>query len=247
MDNKKIPTKLGVIIIILFTITAIAFILIYESNYKVSTIMSNHNIASDTDQNYQLQGKKIAESGIVQGAPDTDIGTIMNGLYTNVKYAYKINIPENFDIDRNGPAQDQTSLIRIFLKTDKPFLFSIHASHSEFKNVDGWFKSYEQNLSKTSSYEGVEIKIPSIVSKERINVDRTEAIRIVLDNMPFSNYLIVFIKNNFIYTVSYNGFLTEEEDIIFKRSTNKKEVLKKFQFNHRRELNEMIDSLIFTK
>lgn len=251
MINKKISTIAGSLIIIAI-VAALDFSFL-ASNKKEETQNQNNVVLNNSDlenkEGVKQKEEKIVENNAIQEDIRTNDSLIINGIYENTQYNYKINIPENFIINKNGPAQDQDSLIRIFPKTDKPFMFSVYVGTSKFKNIDSWLIDYKQTLSKINSYEGVEIDTPSITSKERININGITAMKIVLNNMPFSDYLIVFIKDNLLYKFSYNGFLTDQEelDIAGKQVENKNDLTQEYRLKHRQELDKIFDSMRFTK
>ena len=247
MINKKISTIAGSLIIVAI-VAALGFSFL-GSNKKEEIQGQNNIVLDNSDSGKKEEVKQGEEKVIGNNSAEKNNAPIADGIYENMQYGYKINIPENFIINKNGPAQDRDSLIRIFPKTDKPFMFSVYVSNSKFKNIDSWLIDYKQNLSKINSYEGIEIDTPSITSKERININGITAIKIVLNNMPFSNYLIVFIKDNLLYEFLYNGFLTDQEelDIAGKQVKNKNDLTQEYKLKHRQELDKIFDSMIFTK
>ncbi len=166
-------------------------------------------------------------------------------LYKNAIYGYEIEIPYDFEI-KTGSIENPDSAINIISKQDNTPLFSIYAETSKFKNIDTWLADYQKKLSRMTSYEGVKINPPAIISKEKIYINEIEAIKIYLNNMPYSNYLTAIIKDNFLYTISYNGLLLENERGLLKENSNNQEDIRtEFQSKHQVELNKIIESFKF--
>lgn len=222
MKNIKIPMWVGTSIIVIFTIMVSAFVWKYEKNKLKSEI-------KNTKQHQQEESSKAAAS------------------YKNITYNYEMEIPSDFDA-KTGSTKNPDSLINIISKKDKKPLFSVNVEPSKFKNIDNWLSDYQQKLSKITSYEGVKINPPSILSNEKASVDGTEAIKVTVHNMPYSNYLVVFIKDKFIYTISYNGlFLEDEEKLLEDKPDNQVNMRYKFQSQYRMELDKIVSSFRFIK
>lgn len=220
MDNKKIPTILRIIIIVIIAITVGMLVWKIEENQPEPEhqIQKNNN----PKQNYE----NIT-------------------LYKNAIYGYKIEIPYDFEI-KTGSMENPDSLINFISKKDNTPLFSIYAETSKFKNINTWLSDYQKKLSQMTSYEGVKINPPTIISKEKIYINEVEAIKIYLNNMPYSNYLTAIIKDNFLYTISYNGLLLENERSLLKENSNNQENIRtEFQLKHQVELNKIIESFKF--
>ncbi|TSD01057.1 MAG: Uncharacterized protein Athens071425_504 [Parcubacteria group bacterium Athens0714_25] len=165
--------------------------------------------------------------------------------YENKSYNYRIENLTSFNVE-TGSVKNPDSLIKIISKADNTPLFSIDAEISKFSNVNDWLDDYQKKLSQITSYEGVEINPPVILSKEKIYIDGIEAIKLTIENMPYSDYLIAIIKNKFIYTISYNGLLlTSEKDALKEQSNNQSDLALTFKIKHRAELDKIIDSFRF--
>ena len=229
MKNQKVDTKLGVAILIIIAITVGAFV------WKVGKereVQQSANITLPQKQT-QDKGKAMGNSESIDS-------------YENATYGYKIDIPAGFDFKTAGSKEDADSLIKIGLKQDGTELFAVYVETSKFKNIGEWLNDYQKKLTQINSYEGVEINTPIVLSKEKTIVDGEEAMKIVVQNMPYEDYLIVFIKNEFVYKISYNGlFLTDEKSLLEGRSTNEKKLRSEFQLKHRAKLDKIVESFKF--
>jgi ribosomal protein S16 len=75
MDNKNISTKLGVVIIVIFAVTALAFVLVYEKNKKISEV--KNNVAITVQESTQPENKRKEEAEKTE--PDSP-----SGKYTSI-------------------------------------------------------------------------------------------------------------------------------------------------------------------
>ncbi|MFA7209418.1 MAG: hypothetical protein WC120_03975 [Parcubacteria group bacterium] len=236
IDNKKIPTVLGTMIIVIIVITTIALVLKYEQIRNREDV-GMENIAaqrkSSENAQEQSQEKELAQINV------------SNGLYKNLKYDYQFNVPSNLKLEI-GSMNDPESLIRILSTQNNQSLFSINVEPSTTKNIDTWLNEYKQKISKITSYEGIKVNPPSILSSKKILVDSVDARAIVIKNMPYSNYSIVFIKNGFVYTLAYSGLLEKDEDVVIKKQPEQRDsLLSEFHLKHRQELDKIVESFKF--
>jgi hypothetical protein len=231
--HKKIPTGVGILLIVIITVTVAVLVLKYAEN---KTIESNSQVSLQDTKSVDVPNKVTSE-----------ISNESVASYKNTTYNYEINIPIKFNV-KTASLENPDSLIKIISKKDNRPLFSISAEVSKFKDIDGWLNGYQQTLSQMNYYEGVRVDPPIIISKEEIRVGGADAVKVVLHNMPYSDYLIAFIKNGLLYTISYNGLLTiDEENVTKKQSENQETSRSKFQLNHRAELDKITESFQFVK
>ncbi|HBI34331.1 MAG TPA: hypothetical protein DEA43_01735 [Candidatus Moranbacteria bacterium] len=240
MKNQKVGTSLGTIVLVIIAITVGAFAWMVIKNREVA----------EGPQSVAVQPKLVEKSQEqqIQGENKTEETIESSSSYENTSYGYSIYIPADFDFKTAGPKEDEDSLIRIRLKQDGTEFFSVYVEKSKFKNVDEWLNDYQNKLKQINSYEGVEINTPTILSKEKTNIDGVEAKKIVVYNMPYTDYLIVFIKDKFIYKLSYNGlFLSNETNLLGgQQSAIEKKLRSEFQLKYREQLNKIGESFKFT-
>lgn len=237
MDKKKIPTRVGMTVIVIVAITVSVLVWKYEKD-NGQIISQMPNIFPQQNQNEETQGAG-------NNQPIENIKTTKS--YKNGSYGYEIEIPDNFDI-KTGSLKDPESLINIISKNGNKPLFVIDVEISKFNNINSWLNDYRKKLRQTTSYEGVKINPPSILSEEKTNIDGAEAIKVTLQNMPYSYYSTVFIKDKFIYTISYNGLLlANEEELIKNDSDNQINLRSEFQSQHKMELDKIINSFKFIR
>ncbi|HLN19082.1 MAG TPA: hypothetical protein VK255_02845 [Patescibacteria group bacterium] len=222
MNQKKIPTGIGVALIVIIVVTIGVLVWKYEKNQKESVQETHLNVL-----------------------PKETIKNTSN--YKNEGYKYEIEIPIGFSV-KTGSLKDPDSLVNIISEQGNIPLFSIRAEISKFKDINDWIDDYQQKLAKITSYEGVKIDPPSILSKEETSLNGTEAIKIAVHNMPYSDYLVVMIKDKLIYTISYSGLLlTNEKNILKEQPINQENIRSEFQSKHREELDKIVSSFKFIK
>ncbi len=231
MKNQKVDTLLGAIILIIIAITVGVFVWKVE---KGQEMQQSANIALPQKQ-MQKEDKTMKNKESVNS-------------YENASYGYKIDIPAGFDFETAGPKNNPDSSIRISSKQDETELFYVYVETSKFKNINEWLNDYQKKIAQINSYEGVEINTPTVLSKEKTTIDGAEAIKIVVQSMPYSDYFIVFIKDEFAYKLSYNGlFLADEKSLLGGQPAEEKKLRSEFQLKHRAEMDAIVKSFKFTK
>jgi len=232
MKNKKISIGIGVVIIMIIAITVGVFVWKYEKNQKEMIQEMQANILLEKTQEAQVD---ILSEKVVEDP----------AYYKNEGYKYEIEIPSGFSI-KSGSLKDPDSLIKIISKQDNTPLFSIDVDYSKFKDINTWLANYKKELSQIDSYEGVEINPPSVLSTEKTIIDGVEAVKLTIHNMPYTDYLIVFIKNDLIYKIEYNGLLlSDEKNTLKEKGSSEKKLDLEFQLKHRTELDQIANSFKF--
>ncbi|EKE11421.1 MAG: hypothetical protein ACD_15C00082G0001 [uncultured bacterium] len=100
MDNKKISTKLGVAIIIIFAITVIAFVLVCDKNRETVEIKNNPmGIVKNKEPEKSTIDKSLEEvknnqEQMNQMAQQNN----KENIYTNQKYNFQITVPSDWKI-----------------------------------------------------------------------------------------------------------------------------------------------------
>ncbi len=233
--NEQVGTLAGTIILVIIAVTACVFVWKYEA------------IKNQTDtqiENITIQ-KKLVDGKQKDLQEKSTTLVINNGLYKNIKYNYQLEIPTNLKLE-SGSMNDPDSLIRLLSSQNNQPLFSIYAENSDSKNIDDWLSNYIQKISTMTSYEGVPVDPPSILSTKKIFIDSVAAIGVVIKNMPYSNYFIVFIKNGLVYNISYSGLLEKDEKgLLNSKPEEYNNLLSEFHLKHRLELDKIAESFKF--
>lgn len=239
MDNKKIPTCIGTIILVIIAITVGIFVWTYEKG---------QDLYVDIESKIVLKPVVKSNEQRVTGAEKSTTLTINDGLYKNIKYNYQLEIPDNLKLE-SGSVDNPDSLIRLLSSQSNQPLFSIYVENSNSKNIDDWLSKYRQKISTMTSYEGVPVDPPMILSTKKISIDSITAIGVVIKNMPYSDYFIVFIKNGLVYTISYSGLLEKDENELLNSKSEEyieyNNLLLEFHLKHRVELDKIVESFKF--
>lgn len=237
MTNQKIPTLSGTVILVIIAVTVFSFVWKYRAiKSQTDTQIENITTQKSVKSKQKDPQEKLTTSAIID-----------NSLYKNIKYNYQLEIPANLKSE-SGSVNDPDSLIRLLSSKNNQLLFSIYVENSNSKNIDDWLSGYRKKISTMTSYEGVPVNPPRILSTKKIFIDSVAAIRVVMENMPYSDYFIVFIKNGLVYNISYSGLLEENERELLKSKPDEyNSLLSEFHLKHRLELDKIAESFKFIR
>ncbi|MFA5994319.1 MAG: hypothetical protein WC823_05160 [Parcubacteria group bacterium] len=189
IDNKKIPTWLGVVIIVIFSATAVAFVLVYEKNSKTSGIK---NDVAMTQESTPAEKKKE------QSNENEDIYYKSDNL--GVEFSYK-----SLRVGKiNSFIQEKNNEIKLMVaQEDTERNKEICAENKECQIVDGviyWPGIGGLNVYEKSTNESIEDAIARVMKQKGGSPSKC-----VIDSYVDRGKTVYYIKQKKEYVPLNNG------------------------------------------
>jgi len=181
-----------------------------------SYLIKNSNLKSQ-NSNLQLKSQNLTptQSSILSPAPSID-PTANWKTYTNTKYGYSINYPDNLILGGSGPGQTTEFIAQHFwVQLNGPVKCEETTKHCAYfaivvKEVDAKDSSMsaKEIWLKYLNYGDLRSNMSNIVAEEEVELSGVKASKIshtILFSIPMKT--IVLARNNRIYAIDLREFL----------------------------------------